>query len=284
MTDFFAENGPDWLAAVARRHSRRAYDGRPVVSATLDALEAVSAGFRPFPEVRVVLVRSPGLDVFTGVIGSYGKVRNARHVLLFIGDASADFCGQHVGYAGEASILQATVLGLDTCWVGGFFDAARTRRLVDLNGGERVLAVAPVGYAVGKIAFAERGLRSISRSHGRRSVAEIVRGSSVGGWPDWAVAAVETARLAPSAANRQPWRFRFEAGGLVVAVDNSFELPRVAKRLDCGIAMLHAELGARAAGADGAWRDLTGGMDVARFVTTRRPEPPVGGPDCLARG
>ena len=86
------------------------------------------------------------------------------------------------------------------------------------------------------------------------------------------MAAVETARLAPSAVNRQPWRFRFDAGALVIARDNAVEFPRVSKRLDCGIAMLHAELGARATGVHGAWRDLSIGLDVARFVTTRRPD------------
>ena len=39
---------------------------------------------------------------------------------------------------------------------------------------------------------------------------------------------------------------------------------------DCGIAMLHAELGARASGASGAWRDLSIGLDVARYVTIRQ--------------
>jgi nitroreductase len=270
MTDFFAERGAEWLAAVARRSSRRAFDGRPVDAATLDTLDSVCSGFCPYPDARVLLVRNPVTDIFTGAIGSYGKVKNAPHVLLFIGDESSEFCDQHVGYVGEAAILEAAVLGLETCWVGGFFSAARTKQLVDLAPGERVLAVSPVGHAVGGLALVERGMRRMAGSHGRKSVAEIAPDSAGGGWPDWAVAAVETARLAPSAVNRQPWRFRFDAGALVVARDNGMEAPRVTKRLDCGIAMLHAELGARASGVDGAWRDLSSRLDVARFVTTRR--------------
>jgi len=272
MTDFFAQDGAAWLAAVARRVSRRVFDGQPAETAALDALEGVCSGFRPFPDARIVLVRAPHVDIFKGLIGSYGKVRNAPHVLLFIGDEGSDTCDQHVGYVGEAAVLQATALGLDTCWVGGFFSAARTRQLVELAPGERVLAVSPVGHAVGDVAFSERGMRRMAGSHARKTVVEIAPGSTEGGWPDWAVAAVETARLAPSAVNRQPWRFRFDAGALVIARDNGLETPRVTKRLDCGIAMLHAELGARASGVDGGWRDLSSGLDVARFVTTRRPE------------
>ena len=272
MIGFFEKNGPEWLAAVARRNSRRAYDGRPVDTATLDALDATCTGFCPFPDSRAVLVRAPEVDVFTGAIGSYGKVRNPPHLLLLIGDESSEFCDQHVGYVGEAAILEATVLGLDTCWVGGLFSRGRTKQLVELGKTKRVLAVSPVGHAVPAFAFSERGMRRMAGSHARKRITEIAPGAGTGGWPDWAVAAVETARLAPSAVNRQPWRFRFDAGALVVARDNAVEVPRVTKRLDCGIAMLHAELGARATGVHGAWRDLSIGLDVARFVTTRRAE------------
>jgi hypothetical protein len=64
--------------------------------------------------------------------------------------------------------------------------------------------------------------------------------------------------------NRQPWRFRIEGGALVVAYAGS-DTPRTSKRLDCGIAMVHAELGAASEGAFGRW-ELLVGRDVARFV------------------
>ncbi|NTU71726.1 MAG: nitroreductase [Coriobacteriia bacterium] len=270
MTDFFAQNGPAWLAAVARRISRRAFDSREVDAEKLDALDAVCKGFRPHPDARTVLVREPAVDVFSGILGSYGKVTGTRHVLLFIGAGVAPARDNHVGYTGEAAILEATALGLNTCWIGGFFSPARTARVVELAPDERVLAVSPVGHAFGQLTLTERGMRGLSGAHERIAVARMAPGSVKGGWPQWAVAAVETARLAPSAMNRQPWRFRFDAGALVIARDNPSETPKVTKRLDCGIAMLHAELGARASGADGAWRELSTGLDLARYVTTRR--------------
>jgi len=70
--------------------------------------------------------------------------------------------------------------------------------------------------------------------------------------------------VAPSAMHRQPWRFRLEDGALIVA-SSGVQTPRLSLRLDCGIAMLHAELGARGAGCDGAWEALTA-PDVARWV------------------
>ena len=142
-----------------------------------------------------------------------------------------------------------------------------------LTRGERIYAVSPVGYADSARSATEATMEAFAGAHNRRPIAELapsIRGPVA--WPEWAVAAVETARLAPSAVNRQPWRFRFEDGGLTVAKDSFFETPKVAKRLDIGIAMLHVELAALAHGIEGAWTDLAG-MDVARYD----PLPPASG-------
>jgi hypothetical protein len=59
-------------------------------------------------------------------------------------------------------------------------------------------------------------------------------------------------------------KLRAGLGLYVIAKDNALETPKVTKRLDCGIAMLHAELGAVASGMRGSWTDLEG-ADVARY-------------------
>ena len=271
VASLFAERGPAWLAATGLRRSRRAYDGRCLDAVSLDAIDALCTRFRPHADARVVLVREPRVDVFTGIIGGYGKVKGTRHLLVFIGDERQPFADQHVGYTGEAVVLEATARELDTCWVAGFFRESLASELVDLAPGERVFAVSPLGYGTSILGLGERGLRSMAHSRRRRTVQQIAPSASAG-WPQWAIAAVETARIAPSAVNRQPWRFRFDAGALVIARDSGVETPKVTKRLDCGIAMLHAELGARATGAVGAWRDLAIALDVARYVTTRQSE------------
>ena len=74
---YLTERAPEWLAAVARRHSRRAFDGQPVAAALLDSMDACCNTFRPYPDARTVLVRSPEVDIFKGIVGSYGKVTGA---------------------------------------------------------------------------------------------------------------------------------------------------------------------------------------------------------------
>lgn len=260
---FFDDRAPEWLAAVARRMSRRAFDGLPVDAGLLDAMDRCCSEFRPYPGSRAVLVREPNVDVFTGIIGSYGKVTGSPHLLVFIADEQSPYADQHIGLTGEAVILEATRLGLDTCWIGGFFSTKKVGRAVDLAPGERVYSISPLGFARDSMSGTEKTMRSMAGAKKRKTIEEIAPG--IGGtWPEWAVTGVETARLAPSATNRQPWRFRLTDGGLVVAKDSAFETPKVTKRLDCGIAMLHAELGAVASGVRGRWTDMDG-SDVARF-------------------
>lgn len=261
--DVLAMHAAEWLGAVSRRRSRRTY-AAPASAGMLERLGTLCEAWRPYPDARVVLVARPSVDVFTGVVGSYGKVRGAPHVIVFVGDERGGFTDQHVGYTGEAIVLEATVLGLETCWVGGFFSAKKVARIVELGPGERVYAVSPLGHARAQNSAGERTMAGLAGAHRRKQVAEIAPDAHRDGWPAWAVAAVETARVAPSAVNRQPWRFRFEGGALVVAKDSMFETPRVAKRLDIGIAMLHVELAAEAHGVRGRWIDLSG-SDVARF-------------------
>jgi hypothetical protein len=253
-----------WFEATVRRRSRRTYTTETVDPAVLDSLAEMCEGFHPYPDARVALVTEPATDIFTGVIGSYGKVTGAPHVLCMIADAGRPFAQQHIGYVGEAAVLEATALGLDTCWVGGFFDPQKASRLVRLGEQERIVAVSPVGIAVSELSGAERTMRSMSSAHKRKPI-ETLAPSGTSGWPAWALAALECARIAPSAVNRQPWRFRMDGSVLEVLRDSKAEMPKVTKALDCGIAMLHAQLGAFSTGVSGTWIDAKSGLGVARF-------------------
>ncbi|MEW5762694.1 MAG: nitroreductase family protein [Bacillota bacterium] len=270
----YLENFPyrEWHAAIGRRRSRRLYQARPVEPALLADLEALCRDFRPFPEARAVLVAAPAADVFRGAVGSYGKVKGAPAVIAFIGDTASPHVYEKVGYTGEGLVLEATRLGLGTCWVGGFFRPETAARLAGVRGSEWVVAVTPVGYAAGVWSVEEKVMTGFGRTHRRRPLAELVTGPPPGAWPPWAHAALEAARLAPSALNRQPWRFRVGEEGITVAVDNLRDSYGIPRRLDCGIAMLHLELGALAAGTRGAWEFLSPPL-VARFVPRHAPAP-----------
>lgn len=262
------ERGADWLGAAARRRSRRAYDGTPLEPGELAALGELAARWRPYEDARIELVTEAAQDIFTGAIGSYGRVTNAPHTLLFIVSGRTDYSDQHLGYTGEGIVLEAASRGIDTCWIGGFFNPRRVTRIANLSAGERVVAVSPLGHALEAPTASERAMARLADARRRMPVAEIAPDSISSAWPPWAIAAVETARVAPSAMNRQPWRFRLDSDGLVLSKDNPRETSKIPKRLDIGIAMLHVSLAAQSYGVVGEWVDLPG-TDVARFATAR---------------
>jgi hypothetical protein len=249
---------PRWYDAIATRISRRRFDGRPVGAEDLEQLKAAATSLEQRTGVRTIIGEDPTGSVFTGVAGSYGKITGAPTVALFVGSEDSRL---HAGYAGEAFLLEATRLGLDTCWVAGSFDRKRSADLVRLQAGEVVLAVTPIGYGSTRTGSGERALQAFVKARSRKPIEQIAPGMHDRVWPAWAVTAAEAARRAPSGGNAQPWRFSFDEQGLVLS---SADNPYWTAEFDFGIAMLHVELGAAHEGVRGRWIALEPPA-VARF-------------------
>jgi nitroreductase len=251
-----------WYAAIFKRRSRRTYSSQRIESEKLERLRAVCRDFRPFPGARAEFIHNSPERVFRGLVGRYGRVNGAPHYVAFIGDMSAPYVQEATGFMGEGIVLEATALGLGTCWVGGFFRPEAVKRDLHLSENERVLSITPVGYAVPTEDFSERLLEGLAGSRRRKALAVLVQPEVPSGW---ALRALKAAQLAPSARNRQPWRFRLQDKSIIVSEDGKPSLSSISKRLDCGIAMLHLELGARAAGVSGRW-EFVDPSQVARFI------------------
>ena len=137
-----------WYEAVSLRHSQRKYSGEVPSDEVTTRIEKVCNEFEPFSGARAVLVREPANDVFKGAVGQYFfKVTEAPYYIAFIGDLNAPNIQAITGYLGEGIILEATSLGLNTCWVGGFFRRESVMKQIDLKNDERVLAITPIGYS-----------------------------------------------------------------------------------------------------------------------------------------
>ena len=239
-----------WYDAIVIRRSRRKYNKDAIPQNKLSHLASVCESFRPFPEARAVLVNEPGDEVYRGFVGSYGKIENAPAYIAFIGDMGFPRVQEAVGYTGEGIILEATALDLGTCWVGGFFYPKEVERQIPISKNEKILAVTPVGIPYDSFSFKEKLMTGFGYMHRRKRLNELVTGTPK---RDWIKMALEAARLAPSAVNRQPWRFILGDNTIAVSLDKDRNTDKVSRRLDCGIAMLHLELGARYAGVTGKW-------------------------------
>ena len=189
---------------------------------------------------------------------------------------------------GEGIILHATSLGLGTCWVSGTYSRRAVEARVELRDGEKVMAVSPIGFAAGhssraplaeasvvacqeqEVGGKAKAVEAVKGLHKRRPLESLVRGLPIEDWQPGYREALEAARLAPSAVNRQPWRFSVKSDGIVVSAARFELLPMAARRLDCGISMLHLEVAALANGIPGKWQSFDNPPAVAKYVVKDR--------------
>lgn len=255
----------EWASAIATRRSVRTFTGRPVGPGVLAAIRDFCSGLPGGSVARVALAEEVPAELFTGVIvGSYGRVIGARAALIVIGKPQARSVQECMGYLGEATLLQATAMGLGTCWVAGSFKRDIASRLAVLAEDEEIFAVSPVGYAEERPRRGERLLKAAVRASRRKPITDVAPGFDSERWPDWAAEGARLARIAPSAANRQPWRFDLEPGAVTVSAVERGVDGSISRLLDVGIAMLHFEVGARLMGASGVWQ-LLEPPGVARY-------------------
>jgi hypothetical protein len=199
-------------------------------------------------------------------LGTYGFIKGATGFLVgAVRRGPRDL--EDYGYLVEQAILQATDLGLGTCWLGGSFTKGSfAERLGGLAADEITPAVVSLGYPGG-----EGSARIREREAGsRRLPASSLFFAERPGEPlalapgdPWA-AVLEAVRMAPSASNKQPWRVlrrgadwhvllqrtrRYGKGSALFVVLRLADLQRV----DLGIALCHFELVAHALGLSGRW-------------------------------
>ena len=252
-----------------QRISVRSYDGRALPLEVLDPILAKAQQANSLTDQRPRIALVSGAEqarrVLTFTVGSYGLIQNPPHVLAGVLPEDSESSRINLGYMLEQTVLEATMRGLGTCWVTGTFDAARAGDAVGLEPGETVTAVCPLGYpAESRLRrFHTQTVRRLARGHQRKPLAEIVYAQHWGGaWsPEGAdrtwLTVLEGARLAPSAANRQPWRFIVRQADLVLATTQ-------AAPIDAGIAMAHVMLAAHALGWNGHWQLRVGDAELAQ--------------------
>ncbi len=256
----------EWYESIFQRRSRRLFTAEPLTDEEVSRLTDFSQQLnKNIAGARVEIITQNPEDVFKGVIGSYGKIKGAPAYAAFIGNLEDANMQEKVGYIGECLILEAASMGLATCWVGGFFRPDIVKQQIAVAADEKVLAVTPLGYASKQYGLKEKLMSGFVSSHKRKDLDFLCVGGFRADWPDWVKSALELARLAPSAVNRQPWRFSVEPNAIKISVDNVKDTYNISKRLDCGIAMVHIEVGAKHKGVNGKWNFLNQ-PDVAVYT------------------
>jgi len=242
-----------WKKSVEKRTSRRRYHPEPIEREEREALEeSVRELRKEFPLSRVIIKQKGFDEVTKKIIGSHGPVTGASSYAMIVGKTSEENYKATIqaGVVGEGLILEATHLDLNTCWMGAFFDLGKASSEAEIEDDEEILAITPLGKAKDPPPITEKILRAATGSHKRHSLAELCSEDFFEEAQDWIITAVKLARLAPSAMNRQPWRFEVEGEKLILKSAIKTRKHGVYPYLDCGIALLHLLVGAGSEGVE----------------------------------
>lgn len=149
------------------------------------------------------------------------------------------------GYSFEKMVLCAWSLGIGTTWMGATFNRPLFEKVVGKQDDEMMYCVSPLGYPSAEKSDVDVKVRDSVHGDERKSSEELFFDGdfdvplSIG--DENIRVALEAVRLAPSAANRQPWR--------IVKIGNAFHFYEYksitgkvswdVQKVDMGIALCH---------------------------------------------
>lgn len=265
------EKGDHVMDIVLRRYSCRAYTSDAIAQDRLDKLGREFDRLQKGPfgtRARLSIIKCHDVSPKeTQGLGTYGKIKNPAAFLAGVVEKSARDL-EDFGYLMEKAVLQATSLGIASCWLGVTFKKSVFIKRLCRQHNESVPAVAAMGYPVSDRS-AGRRLDSIPRKNWDElffhepGMTPLTK-EAADSWAD----AFESVRLAPSALNLQPWRIIRDEGGFHFYCKPSRPHRLMWKllqrknlqRIDIGIAMYHFELVAEANGQKGRWRSENPGI------------------------
>ena len=222
-----------WYKASQKRVSIRKYCGTPEVS-VLRELRQI-AQMVSTEDARIYVGKREG--IFNPVIGK--TITGTEAFAAVILRSKNKYMA---GFVGEAFLLECASRGLGTCWLGLSYKKAVAKAAVKLRENERIVCV----IAIGKYNEMPETVGA------RKSIFNLtgMEDDSFYALPEWQQCAVRCARLAPSARNAQPWEFDIMPDSIQVSITSG---NMGYGEIDCGIAMLHIELGAAHCGLIGDW-------------------------------
>jgi nitroreductase len=262
---------PSIIETIQSRQSWRTYTNKPAEQEKREKLLSAS-GVKTFFGTKIKFVLVDTRDAQKEEVkhlGTYGVILGAKLFLAAAAKREGKYL-EDLGYAMESVILEATALGLGTCWMGVTFDRAGFSGKMNLQDGEALLAVTPVGYAKEKRRLKDLAMRKMVGSDNRLGFEKLfydgdfhtpLKKENAGKFAE----ALKCVRFGPSASNKQPWRVVMQTRNPKSETQNpktdfhffleytkGYQYP-FGQKIDMGIAMRHFELACEELGLKGGW-------------------------------
>ena len=213
----------DIKEAIKERHSVRQYKADPIPQELRDRLNAVIEECNKESGLNIQLV-CDDKECFDTLVAHYGRFSNAYNYIAMIGRKDMKDLSERCGYFGQRIVLEAQMMGLNTCWVAGSYGKGKVK--ASKTGDEKIVCVISVGFGAtsGKV----RRSKPLDKL---TDVAEADR-------PDWFREGLEAASLAPTAVNQQRFLISLKGGEAVAKAPIGF-----LTKVDLGIVRYNFEAG-----------------------------------------
>lgn len=214
----------DLIEAIKVRHSVRKYTDRAIDDETALKLKAFIEECNKESGLKMQLVLNDK-DAFKGLLAHYGKFEGVSSYIALIGKTTADL-EEKAGYYGEKCVLQAQILGLNSCWIALTFNKRKVIKKCKILKGEKLVCIISLGYG-----------QTNGYPHKSKSLDELSNLSE--DCPDWFKRGVECASLAPTALNKQRFYIMREKNKVkLINLNGQYS------KIDLGIVRYHFEVGA----------------------------------------
>lgn len=207
--------------AIQNRHSVRQYKDMSIEGVLVSRLKEIIDDCNRESGLNIQLVLDEP-ECFDTFLAHYGKFQNARNYIALVGKKDLPDLEERGGYYGQRIVLEAQMMGLNTCWVAGTYKKGKCKAV--LGADDRIVCVIAIGYG------ANEGTKHKSKPIDKVcAVREEDR-------PDWFQSGVAAALLAPTALNQQKFRVALEGDEAVITAGKG---PLV--KIDLGIVKYNFE-------------------------------------------
>lgn len=197
-------------------------------------------------------------DKLTNLAGYNDKMLDAPHYLIFLSEEK-DYYLENTSYAAEDVRLKAFELGVGSCWIS-INDREEIKERLDIKSDKKLTALIALGFDDNKNKIVVENVSEYNPSKADVSiiednVSERLRISDIVYMKKWGenadpdevanlglLEAFFFARLAPSTKNRQPWRFIYDNGMVILTLRKDKDVNEYEEKIDTGIVMLYFQL------------------------------------------
>lgn len=202
------------------RHSVRQYEDKAIEPEKRSVLDELTAKINSDADLHIQILYDEK-NCFDSFMSHYGSFSGVSNYIALVGKKSPDL-DEKLGYYGEMLVLKAQELGLNTCWVA----LTHGKSKAEVLKGEKCVCLISLGYG-----------KTQGVAHKSKPIETLCNYSDA--LPDWFVAGMEAALLAPTAMNQQKFYFELlPEGNVKASCGKGFYA-----KLDLGIVKYHFELG-----------------------------------------